>query len=98
MDIYSTTNNRYILTEYCEDGDLKSFLSKTKGNLTETEIMILFRGIYQGFKYMNNKGFMHRRINPTNILLKNGICKINNFSMSRKDPGISKKENIPITN
>lgn len=29
-DVYQTNNNMYIVTEYCEDGDLRTFLKKKK--------------------------------------------------------------------
>jgi serine/threonine protein kinase len=30
LDVYQTTNNMYIVTEYCEDGDLANCLKKRK--------------------------------------------------------------------
>ena len=30
LDIYQTNNNMYIVTEYCGDGDLNSYLKKKK--------------------------------------------------------------------
>jgi len=34
LDVYQSANNIYIVTEFCEDGDLKDYLKK-KGKLSE---------------------------------------------------------------
>ena len=34
LDVYQTSNNMYIVTEYCEEGDLRNYLKKRK-KLTE---------------------------------------------------------------
>lgn len=30
LDVYQTNNNMYIVTEYCRDGDLRSYIKKKK--------------------------------------------------------------------
>lgn len=30
LDVYQTNNNMYIVTEFCEDGDLRSYIKKKK--------------------------------------------------------------------
>lgn len=30
LDVYQTTNNMYIITEFCEEGDLMSFVKRRK--------------------------------------------------------------------
>jgi serine/threonine-protein kinase ULK/ATG1 len=30
LDVYQTSNNMYIVTEYCEEGDLRNYLKKRK--------------------------------------------------------------------
>ena len=34
LDVYQTSNNMYIVTEFCEEGDLRNYLKKKK-KLTE---------------------------------------------------------------
>jgi serine/threonine protein kinase len=30
LDVYQTSNNMYIVTEFCEEGDLRNYLKKKK--------------------------------------------------------------------
>jgi serine/threonine protein kinase len=30
LDVYQTNNNMYIVTEFCEDGDLRTYIKKKK--------------------------------------------------------------------
>lgn len=52
LDIYQTNNNMYIVTEYCGDGDLNSYLKKKK-KVPENEAIEFLREIVSGFKYLN---------------------------------------------
>ena len=52
-DIFSTVNNCYIITEFCNEGDLECLLKKKGGKLSESEAIPLIRDIVQGFKYIS---------------------------------------------
>jgi serine/threonine protein kinase len=30
LDVYQTSNNMYLVTEFCEEGDLRSYLKKRR--------------------------------------------------------------------
>jgi serine/threonine protein kinase len=47
FDIYQTTNNMYIVTEFCEDGDLFNLLKK-KRKLSEKEAIKYLKDIMSG--------------------------------------------------
>ena len=68
-EIYQTTNNIYIVTEYCDQGDLQQYI-KGKGKLGEEEALCLLRQILAGLVHVNSKGITHRDMKSTNILLK----------------------------
>jgi serine/threonine protein kinase len=45
-----TSRNLYMFLEYCRDGDLKDLLKKNGGVLSESEAVVYFRQIVEGFK------------------------------------------------
>ncbi|KRX00223.1 Protein kinase-like domain [Pseudocohnilembus persalinus] len=51
--------------------------------LAETEAILFFKHILEGFKTLNAKNIIHRDIKPENILLDNGRAKISDFGFSR---------------
>lgn len=82
LDVYQTTNNMYIITEFCEEGDLMHYL-KNRKKIPEKEAVRLLKDIIDGFKYLYSMGITHRDIKPANILLKNGRCKISDFGFAK---------------
>lgn len=54
LDVYQTNNNMYIVTEFCEDGDLRSYIKKKK-KLAESEAIRILKDILSGFKYLHEK-------------------------------------------
>jgi serine/threonine-protein kinase ULK/ATG1 len=48
LDVYQTSNNMYIVTEFCEGGDLRGYLKKKK-KLSESESISLLKDIIRGF-------------------------------------------------
>lgn len=82
LDVYQTSNNMYIVTEYCEEGDLAGWLkSKKKGS--EKQALKMLKDILNGFKYLVSQEITHRDLKPANILLKNGVCKISDFGFAK---------------
>jgi serine/threonine protein kinase len=81
-DIYQTTNNMYIVTELCQQGDLLHLLRQRR-RLPEKEAMGYLRDILEGAKYLHKSGIIHRDLKPANILLKDGSCKISDFGFAK---------------
>jgi serine/threonine-protein kinase ULK/ATG1 len=82
MDVYQTSNNMYIIAEYCPDGDLRAYLKKKK-RLSEQEATSFLKDILRGFEYMNKRDIMHRDLKPANILVSAGKLKISDFGFAR---------------
>lgn len=72
----------YIVTEYCEDGDLRNFI-KRKRRVGEVEALKILRDIMNGFKYLCSHEIIHRDLKPANILVHNGRCKISDFGFAK---------------
>ena len=71
-------SNNYIVTEYCNGGELGDYTVKHKPDLsTRFDFMT---DIARGVSYLHAQGIIYRDIKPENILLKNKedrlICKI----------------------
>lgn len=81
-DIYQTANNMYIVTEFCQNGDLFKLLQKRK-RIPEKEAKEYLKNIMNGAKYLHKNGIIHRDLKPANILLKNGVCKLSDFGFAK---------------
>ena len=82
FDIYQTTNNMYIVTELCQDGDLLKLLHKKK-RIPEREAKNYLRDIMNGAKYLHKSGIIHRDLKPANILLHQSTCKLSDFGFAK---------------
>lgn len=76
-----TPNNIYLLTDYCDQGDLKNFMRKHaphcgeqdgKGifRFTEGEARYVVGQVIEAMKYLNARNIVHRDIKIDNILVK----------------------------
>lgn len=72
----------YIVTEFCQDGDLFKLLQKKK-KIGENDAKSYLKDIMNGAKYLHKNGIIHRDLKPANILLKNGVCKLSDFGFAK---------------
>lgn len=49
LDVYSTANNTYIISEYCNSGDLRELMKK-KGKFAEPIAIKIIKDILAGMK------------------------------------------------
>ena len=72
-DIKKTKKHFYLVTEYCNRGELKNALEnyqlKYGKAFPEDLVQYFMRQIISAFKYIHNQGMMHRDIKLENILL-----------------------------
>lgn len=79
--VLSTSNNTYIIQEYCNQKDLKSLMAQ-KSTFSESEAVLVFEQILEGFKELLNHGVIHRDIKPANILISDDLFKIADFGFA----------------
>jgi hypothetical protein len=61
LDVFQTSNNTYIITEFCNQGDLKDLLTKY-GRLPEKQAVKILVHIINGFRDLTSKHVIHRDI------------------------------------
>ena len=67
-DIQKTANNFYLLTQYCNGGDLDK-LRQLRGRFSEKEARYFLGQIIKGFKAINDMDVLHRDLKLANILV-----------------------------
>ncbi|GJN30123.1 hypothetical protein PR202_gb18403 [Eleusine coracana subsp. coracana] len=86
LDTIDTGKVLYLVLEYCDGGDLGSFLNK-HGRLPEATAKDLMRQLAEGLKVLRGRNIVHRDLKPQNLLLStNGdaiILKIGDFGFAR---------------
>ena len=87
-DSFENKNKFYILMEYCDGKNLKSFLDeyKEKNQLIEEKIISnIIRQICLGLIIIHDKNIVHRDLKPENIFINNKMdIKIGDFGISRQ--------------
>ena len=78
IDKARTSRNLYIITEFCNQKDLKSLISA----LSFDESLIFLKQIVKAMLYANSKHIIHRNLKPSKILIDKGIIKINGFGLN----------------
>ncbi|CAD8158675.1 unnamed protein product [Paramecium octaurelia] len=82
FDYYHKPQCTYIITEYCNQGNLGQLI-KRKQRIDEIEAIKIMKHIVNGFKEQVAKGVIHRDLKPINILIRNGIPKIADYGFSK---------------
>lgn len=77
-----TSNNFYLIMEFCNDGDMDTYLKKRK-YLTEDEAVEVLCELINGFKHLYKHNILHRDLKLANILRHDGVIKIADFGFSK---------------
>ncbi|CAK88001.1 unnamed protein product (macronuclear) [Paramecium tetraurelia] len=77
---YETSNNFYIITEFCETDVLQ--ILKNQGSLPEEKVIAYVLQISEALKYLNSKKIIHRDIKPSNILIHEGEVRLADFGFA----------------
>ena len=83
LDAYQDEKNYILITEYCENGDLKELIKK-KGCLSEEEAIDVFSQIINGYSFLRSVNIIHRDLKPENIFISKEIFKIGDFGTARE--------------
>ena len=84
--------NVCIIMEYCNGGDLETFINKKGGKLEEFHVQKIFKQIVCGLVYLKEHNIIHRDLKPENLLIKytsrEGSKKL--FTIKISDFGLSR--------
>jgi serine/threonine-protein kinase ULK/ATG1 len=78
-----TANNIYLFLDYCNGGDLRTYLKQKGGRLPESEALEFFRQMCSGYKALHREKIIHRDLKPENVLLHDGVLKIGDFGFAK---------------
>lgn len=81
FETFKTSSHCFIVTEYCSNGDLLSYLTR-RGKLQENVASEVMAEIIEGVKYLLRKGILHRDLKPANILNNRKNWKIADFGFA----------------
>jgi serine/threonine protein kinase len=73
-----TKNNVYIMTEFCEGGDLQQHIKK-QGRLQDLEALRIIRDVADGYLAIEEKLIVHRDLKTANIFLTPTGARIADF-------------------
>ena len=82
-EVFFSANNCYIITEYCNEGDVKSLISR-EGALGEKVASKIVLGVFDGLKYLAREHIVHRDLKTANVFMKNGKPKIADFGFAKR--------------
>ena len=95
-EVYNDKTNFYIVTEFCQGGELFDAISK-KGNFNENEASKIMKQVLSAITYSHQNNIVHRDLKPENILLDD---KGSDLTIKIIDWGCAKsfKKNEKMTN
>lgn len=85
FEFYEDKRNFYIITEFCEGGELFDKIVE-KGSFKEDEAAWIMKQLISAINYIHSNKIVHRDLKPENILLdtkKNNIIKIIDWGTAR---------------
>ena len=68
-DVFENIDYIYIIMEYCQGGDLFSFIRKRNYMLSEDKTVVIMYKLCKAVYYVHSYGIAHRDIKPENVLL-----------------------------
>lgn len=82
FELLETTNNYYMILQYCNGGDLDRHVKKHT-RLEEQEALYFLKQILNGFCELRSRKIMHRDFKLGNILLHNDKVIIGDFGFAK---------------
>ena len=87
-DIFENVDYIYIIMEYCQGGDLFSYLEKRKFQISEERAAVIMNKMCEAvFYFQSYFGVIHRDLKPENILMTSsgddGDIRILDFGLSK---------------
>lgn len=90
-DFFSENNTAYIVMEYLEGVDLKTFIEKN-GAMDFKTVVNMLSPVMTALSKIHSQGLIHRDISPANIMILNdGTVKLLDFGAAREVSGADEK-------
>ena len=84
FEFLESSNNYYMVIQYCNGGDLESQIrKKPNGLLPESEAVYYLKQIMNGFTILHAEKIMHRDFKLANIFLHEGKAVIGDFGFAK---------------
>ena len=96
-ELLETSNNYYLVLDYCRSGDMENHVKKHKG-LGEHEAVYLLMQVMNGFRELHKHKIMHRDFKLANIFLNEDRAVIGDFGFAKSGSEMAAtKLGSPIT-
>lgn len=97
FEFMETANNYYLVIQYCNNGDLETYLKKM-GRLAEEEAVYFLMQIMNAFQTLHKNKIMHRDVKLANIFLQDDKIVIGDFGFAKQGVDVTRtKLGTPIT-
>lgn len=76
----------YFVMEYCPGGNVETLMKERGGVLSIDEAMPIMLQALEGLSFAHERGFVHRDLNPKNLLLTarvGGVAKISDMGLAK---------------
>eukprot|EP01114_Cavostelium_apophysatum_P018686 TRINITY_DN5846_c0_g1_i2.p1 TRINITY_DN5846_c0_g1~~TRINITY_DN5846_c0_g1_i2.p1 ORF type:complete len:758 (+),score=68.98 TRINITY_DN5846_c0_g1_i2:88-2361(+) len=78
------TQDRYIVTEFCQQGSLTDVLENKRDQLSLDQLLEFASGACNGMVYLESQNIVHRDLSARNLLVdQSGNVKVADFGLSR---------------
>lgn len=83
-DTFDESDGMYLVMEVASEGELFNLIV-SKQNLSEDETRHIFKQLFEGLKYLYDRGIVHRDVKPENILVsdKKLSVKLGDFGLAK---------------
>lgn len=81
IDCFDTSNNKYLVMEFCNGGTLGEVLKKMR-SIPERQTLEYAAQMVLGLSALEESGMSHRDLKPDNVFLHNNMCKIGDFGFA----------------
>lgn len=82
-DVLEDDLSYYLVTEYCNNGNLEELIDRKRG-LGQKESIYYLKQIMNGFRYLHSHNIMHRDFKPENVFMHGDRAIIGDFGLARE--------------